>query len=151
MSSLINIKSLNMIRKKITSVYFLISNRGKFNMKIITLFFSALILCIGVISNTNAQEFKWQEHHLKSGIKCNSCHGNDTSATISNETCLECHNSYTQLAEQTQDMHINVHKSPHFKDLECTSCHTSHNETTAFCQDCHGPIERDAKFSKINK
>ena len=120
-------------------------------MKITTIFFSMLMLCIGGASIANAQEFKWQEHHLKQGIKCASCHGSDVKAVISNDSCLKCHGSYDKLADQTKDMHINVHKSPHFKDLECTSCHTSHNETTAFCQDCHGPIVRDPKFSKISK
>lgn len=120
-------------------------------MKITTLIFSMLMLCVGGASIAHAQEFKWQQFHLNNGVKCANCHGSDTKAAITNDTCLTCHVSYEKLGEQTKDMHLNVHMSPHFENLECTACHTSHNETTPFCQDCHGPIVRDPKFSKINK
>ncbi|WP_052074617.1 cytochrome c3 family protein [Shewanella mangrovi] len=120
-------------------------------MKITTLVFSMMMLCIGGVSIAHAQDFKWQQHHLQQGIKCASCHGNDVKAAIKNDTCLSCHGSYEKLGQQTKDMHLNVHQSPHFEHLECTACHTSHDQTTAFCQDCHGPIVRDSKFSKINK
>ncbi len=85
---------------------------------------------------------QFQDKHKAAGVQCASCHGNNTKAIIPNQNCLACHDSYQKLGEQTKDMHINPHKSPHFMDLECTSCHASHTAIKNFCQDCHGPIAR---------
>ena len=80
--------------------------------------------------------------HKAEGVECASCHGDDNEAIVVNATCLECHNSYEELAGRTEDMHLNPHKNPHFLDLDCTSCHIGHRANQNFCQDCHGPIKR---------
>lgn len=82
------------------------------------------------------------EMHEAAGIECVSCHGDNDQAIISNSTCLECHDSFEDIAQQTEDMHLNPHKSPHFLNLDCTSCHDGHKVARNFCQDCHGPIVR---------
>ncbi len=82
------------------------------------------------------------DQHKAEGIECAACHGHDVKAIIPNESCLECHVSYEDLGEQTKDMHLNPHQSPHFIDLECTSCHQGHETLNNLCQQCHGPISR---------
>ena len=82
------------------------------------------------------------DRHKAAGIVCAGCHGEDREALIRNPACLGCHESFEKLAARTKDMHVNPHRSPHFKDLECTSCHMGHKADVNFCQDCHGPISR---------
>ncbi|MGX9460779.1 cytochrome c3 family protein [Shewanella sp. A14] len=118
-------------------------------MKPITFALSMSLIFFSGIGMSHSQEFKWQAEHLKKGVKCSDCHGEDNNAAIKNDTCTHCHGSYDELAKQTKDMHLNPHFSPHFSNLECTSCHSTHTNLTVFCQDCHGPISRDPKFSKI--
>lgn len=82
------------------------------------------------------------ETHKAGGGQCASCHGQDVKEIIPSKNCFVCHDSYEKLGEQTKDMHLNPHKSPHFLDLDCTSCHQGHKAFVNFCQDCHGPITR---------
>lgn len=82
------------------------------------------------------------DKHEAEGIECVSCHGNDDSNMVSNQSCLECHGSFEELAEQTIDMHINPHRSIHFMDYMCAACHQEHKPLNNFCQNCHGPIVR---------
>ncbi len=85
------------------------------------------------------------QKHTDQGIECASCHQQDNNKMIANTTCLECHDSFATIAEQTSGMHLNPHQSPHFLNLECTSCHVGHKADVNFCQDCHGPIKRHKK------
>jgi len=82
------------------------------------------------------------DRHEAAGIGCAECHGKDREALIPNRVCLACHESFEKLAARTEDMRLNPHRSPHFKDLECTSCHVGHKSDANFCRDCHGPISR---------
>ena len=86
---------------------------------------------------------QFADKHKAAGAECASCHGKDVKEVIPNKNCLACHESYEKLGEQTKDMHLNPHKSPHFLDVECTSCHDSHKSINIFCQGCHGPITRN--------
>ena len=80
--------------------------------------------------------------HKEVGVSCKDCHGQNKKDLIANTSCLACHESFEALGEQTSDMHLNPHLSPHFMDLECTSCHQGHEKLDNFCQQCHGPISR---------
>ncbi len=106
-------------------------------------------MLIGVLMGTclllgshNSFATEFGKTHKDAGVECVSCHGQDKKAVIPNQNCLTCHESYDALAEQTKDMHLNPHWSPHFLNLECTSCHQGHKTLDNFCQKCHGPIKR---------
>ncbi|MBN1317679.1 MAG: cytochrome c3 family protein [Anaerolineales bacterium] len=55
---------------------------------------------------------------------------------MAQESCLECHRSYSSLIERTSHLEPNPHDS-HFGELECSMCHKSHSESALFCQECH--------------
>jgi len=106
-----------------------------------------LIVAMAVLSagiNLYAKDTKplLADKHKAAGIECVSCHGKNVKDIVTNQSCLACHGSFEKLGEQTKDMHLNPHKSPHFLDLDCSSCHDGHKPLKNFCQDCHGPIQR---------
>lgn len=78
--------------------------------------------------------------HVKGGMKCETCHGNDMKnpQEPTTATCTGCHNT-DQLVEKTKGVKpTNPHTSPHYgKELDCTNCHLMHQESENFCNQCH--------------
>ena len=76
--------------------------------------------------------------HLSKGLTCTSCHTplpppNPPTAA----TCLTCHKgSYTALAEATQRISPNPHKS-HLGEAACSDCHRGHQPFVLACRTCH--------------
>lgn len=78
--------------------------------------------------------------HVKGGMKCETCHGNDMKnpQEPTTATCTGCHN-VDQLVDKTKGIKpTNPHTSPHYgKELDCTNCHLMHMESENFCNQCH--------------
>jgi nitrate/TMAO reductase-like tetraheme cytochrome c subunit len=56
--------------------------------------------------------------------------------TYGDDMCLQCHISYDYIAEKTDYLSKNPHKS-HNGDLPCKTCHVSHGEQIDYCSQCH--------------
>lgn len=105
--------------------------------------------------------------HAALGQDCMSCHDDQAllesahegvtskslmprKATINQDTCLSCHESYEKLAEKTADKpivdsngtEINPHAVPQSEEhgeQACNNCHAGHKdkEPTEYCSSCH--------------
>lgn len=77
--------------------------------------------------------------HKKNQISCADCHGKslvvDDSETVLNKKCVECHGTFTKLANKKKE-HINPHAS-HLGEVNCTTCHKGHTASKAYCNYCH--------------
>ena len=98
--------------------------------------------------------------HNQANVECKECHdykldaeiksginyviGNYTVGTdgellpikYGDELCLQCHISYSHIAEETADLTRNPHKN-HQGELACNTCHISHGEQIDYCSTCH--------------
>jgi hypothetical protein len=102
--------------------------------------------------------------HTQAGVTCQECHPQTTGtlaqeiasnaihsylqplAPIKFETqaCLQCHGTYAQLAQRTQNLARNPHDS-HQGQLDCRTCHRVHSDSVYYCGQCHG----DATMPKV--
>ncbi len=94
-------------------------------------------------------------------LYCNTCHDfsrvqfTNTMVTVSDKSCLKCHESYEKMAKEitkrfpthvkteiqkasnvTQVYPFNPHKS-HYEEMKCTQCHKIHGESKFYCNTCH--------------
>lgn len=56
--------------------------------------------------------------------------------TYGNDLCLKCHISYEHVANSTDFLLRNPHRS-HNGELPCKTCHVSHGEQIDYCSSCH--------------
>lgn len=95
-----------------------------------------------VVSDFSDKAFKITGIHKKLDLKCTDCHKEAKPQQYSSqmyESCLECHGSYTKLAEATGALghNDNIHASPHYEALACDTCHKSHKPSVNMCVRCH--------------
>ncbi|MBU1055775.1 MAG: cytochrome c3 family protein [Proteobacteria bacterium] len=76
---------------------------------------------------------------------CRSCHAmGKPYARPGDDTCMNCHDSYAKLAEETASLENlkagieNPHKS-HMGEARCTLCHKNHAPSVLYCNECHSP------------
>lgn len=98
--------------------------------------------------------------HNQAGVECKECHDYPLDAEISsgfkflvgdfdvdsegkllpvtygNDMCFKCHISYDQVAQSTDFLTRNPHKS-HNGELPCKTCHVSHGDQIDYCGQCH--------------
>ncbi|MBI4789201.1 MAG: cytochrome c3 family protein [Chloroflexi bacterium] len=76
--------------------------------------------------------------HLSKGMACATCHTPSPPPNPpTSAACLTCHKgSYTALAEVTQRINPNPHKS-HLGEAECADCHRGHRPFEYACKTCH--------------
>lgn len=78
--------------------------------------------------------------HRLAGLSCKDCH-EDTSSpkAAGTEVCEKCHSDIGALIEETNDLDINPHYSPHEGKIpDCTKCHHEHKSSENYCAHCHG-------------
>jgi nitrate/TMAO reductase-like tetraheme cytochrome c subunit len=98
--------------------------------------------------------------HYQAGVQCKECHDYPVEAevasgikfitgdysvdgdgkllplTYTDTMCLQCHISYKHLANSTDFLAKNPHKS-HNGELACKTCHVSHGDQIDYCSQCH--------------
>ncbi|NTW28247.1 MAG: cytochrome c3 family protein [Coriobacteriia bacterium] len=94
--------------------------------------------------------------HAESDVTCLDCHeptiseqvtevisyvsGNYKTPLVqrkySDDMCLKCHISMTELAKNTSELDRNPHEDPH-QDDKCSTCHKSHAAQVDYCGKCH--------------
>ncbi|MBI4786013.1 MAG: cytochrome c3 family protein [Chloroflexi bacterium] len=77
--------------------------------------------------------------HAAKGMGCDTCHKTMPPTAVPEvQTCLTCHSgSYTALAEKTQKVNPNPHKS-HEGQTPCADCHRGHEPFVYKCgTPCH--------------
>ncbi len=107
----------------------------KFRMVVSFLFLGAL----GLNHFAIAQEVKTAlaERHAARNIQCAACHQEmPPKPFVPQSKCLQCHGSYSALAEKTTNLEINPHKS-HMGKPECVKCHKGHKPGQLVCNECH--------------
>ena len=75
--------------------------------------------------------------HSEQGADCIDCHSSffpDGPAPMG--VCLDCHGSYPDLAEQTNQAEPNPHAS-HLGEIDCGHCHKFHEPSVLVCRQCH--------------
>lgn len=79
------------------------------------------------------------DRHAQMGVKCEQCHGTKSVAPgsrPSNEACFACHKDYATLAQRTEKLNPNPHKT-HLGNVRCADCHSGHGQSRLMCNDCH--------------
>ncbi|MBU1055777.1 MAG: cytochrome c3 family protein [Proteobacteria bacterium] len=83
--------------------------------------------------------------HKDQDTTCESCHEKGSPPVRPGDvTCMNCHGSYTELAEKTANLENNKagiqnpHKS-HMGEARCTLCHKNHVPSVLYCNECHSP------------
>ena len=79
------------------------------------------------------------DRHAKLGLKCEQCHSVQTptpESKVRNQSCLACHQSYDALAQKTEKLDPNPHKT-HLGNVRCSDCHSGHAQARLMCNDCH--------------
>ena len=90
---------------------------------------------------TTAKKFT-SDKHLAQGLECSACHGEGPKKPVTGAKCLECHESFDNVAKRTQDMEPNLHDNHQsMQGISCTECHKGHHPDVVFCQPCHGDIK----------
>jgi hypothetical protein len=92
----------------------------------------------------NQTHFSWAEQkmllgdkHKEMGIQCEGCHKESPPQNKApRAVCQGCHGDYKTLAEKTQEVDPNPHRS-HEGNLDCSVCHHSHNPSEDHCANCH--------------
>ena len=98
--------------------------------------------------------------HMQAGVECKDCHdytvveevksginfaignyeinqnGELLKQKYPDSMCLECHISYSHIADQTYLVERNPH-SNHNGQLRCNTCHISHGDQIDYCSGCH--------------
>ncbi|WP_366043383.1 cytochrome c3 family protein [Seleniivibrio sp.] len=109
-------------------------------MKIITIIFLALTLCISFSSISFSKDVRGSH----SNLQCLDCHGTATPEKQAPQSaCRNCHGDMTDSKVLTfSDSHgksytVSPHNS-HAGSLRCTLCHTAHKTPTLYCNEaCH--------------
>ncbi|SHH96688.1 cytochrome c3 family protein [Desulfofustis glycolicus] len=101
--------------------------------------YSQCVECHSAEEVNFAQPLPLDHIHLLSGIGCGDCHSDPaTPGPVGMDTCLECHGSARDVADETAQLDPNPHDSPHYGvDLDCTLCHYQHQPSELFCSQCH--------------
>jgi fumarate reductase flavoprotein subunit len=87
--------------------------------------------------------------HLKQGLDCTACHGDGPKKPVTGDKCLECHESFDNVAKRTQDMEPNPHDNHQsMQGISCTECHKGHKTDVVFCQQCHGDMKLTRNSAK---
>ena len=104
------------------------------------------LLAFGLVLNpiANQSYFSWAEQkmllgdkHKEMGIQCESCHKeNPPQNEVPRAVCQGCHGDYKTLAEKTQKVDPNPHRS-HEGNLDCSVCHRCHKPSEDHCGSCH--------------
>lgn len=79
------------------------------------------------------------DRHAKLGLKCEQCHAvpiPQPESKVKNQACLACHQSYDALAQKTEKLDPNPHKT-HLGNVRCSDCHSGHGQARLMCNDCH--------------
>jgi len=77
------------------------------------------------------------DKHKKTGVVCEECHeGEISKGNVTKVNCFKCHIGYLKLAERTNKITPNPHKS-HIGNLECIACHHIHKASEDYCGECH--------------
>lgn len=91
------------------------------------------------------------DRHLAQGLQCSDCHGEGKKQPVRGDKCLECHQSFEEVAKRTEDMKPNPHSNhiTESTDLDCTNCHKGHKQNEIYCVTCHKTMtfNRSAKKS----
>ena len=96
---------------------------------------------------TTAKKFT-SDKHLAQGLECSACHGEGPKKPVTGAKCLECHESFDNVAKRTQDMDPNPHDNHQsMQGISCIECHKGHHPDVVFCQQCHG----DMKLTRNSK
>ncbi len=94
---------------------------------------------LGQQSNPQQTKPFTSNRHLALGLQCADCHGEGKKQPVKGDKCLECHQSFEEVAKRTQDVKPNPH-SNHITedgDIECTQCHQGHKADVVYCATCH--------------
>jgi len=98
--------------------------------------------------------------HTQAAVACQDCHQQATGSLVreivsnatrnyptpltsinfETEDCLQCHGTYAQLAQRTQNVARNPHDS-HQGQLDCDNCHQVHSDSIYYCGQCHGAAD----------
>jgi hypothetical protein len=92
----------------------------------------------------NRADFGWAEQkmllgdkHKEMGIQCEGCHKESPPQNkVPTAICQGCHGDYKTLAERTEKVDPNPHRS-HVGNLDCSVCHHSHKPSEDHCDSCH--------------
>ncbi|MBS7622359.1 cytochrome c3 family protein [Candidatus Bathyarchaeota archaeon] len=57
-------------------------------------------------------------------------------ANLTKEYCLQCHGTYSELAQKSSNVKPNPHMH-HLGEIQCTLCHKSHKPFVNHCSECH--------------
>ena len=96
----------------------------------------ALLVVGGVSSSVRAEQLPTAERHKEYKVDCAGCHGAKDKKQLDYKQCLVCHESYAKVAERTNKLKRNPHKS-HYGEAECTACHQGHKADEFLCAQCH--------------
>jgi len=116
------------------------------------------------IMKPNVTSYQTSNHldnvHMQAGVQCKDCHDYPVTAEVSSginflignyevdqdgvilkrkysdEMCLDCHISYSYIADKTSFLERNPHDS-HNGEMRCSTCHLSHAAQIDFCSQCH--------------
>lgn len=81
--------------------------------------------------------------HITNEVGCNDCHYNleeGKPVTLpEDQTCLDCHGSYNDLADFLKDKEQWKNYNPHFAHErdDCITCHKAHQPFELTCSSCH--------------
>jgi len=96
---------------------------------------ASILCCLPIVSG--GEVILLEDKHKKAGVVCEECHkGGAPKSDVMTDTCFKCHISYSKVAEQTNKITPNPHKS-HRGDLECMVCHHIHRTSEDYCKECH--------------
>jgi len=108
--------------------------------KMFGLLFSLLLLSVFTAQVLFAADVFSSDKHIKTGLKCDSCHGAAkvaAGAEVGMTKCLSCHGPYEKLAKRTEKISRNPHTNPYYGDLDCNVCHHGHRADENYCGSCH--------------
>jgi len=108
--------------------------------KMFGLLLSLLLLSVFTAQVLLAADVFNSDKHIKTGLNCDSCHGEAkvaAGAEVGVAKCLSCHGPYEQLAKRTENLILNWHANPHYGDLDCNECHHGHRADENSCGRCH--------------
>ena len=110
-------------------------------------FFLTLLFALNLsAANLEVEKYSKENYPFKAHeslhFECKNCHKESDQKEykkLTTSECLSCHNSYEKLALQTGHLGYddNVHKSPHYPNMDCDLCHSTHKQSRNFCVMCH--------------
>ncbi|MFH2047507.1 MAG: cytochrome c3 family protein [Pseudomonadota bacterium] len=104
-----------------------------------------MIINMPTIAVSGSDKLPKINKHKDNDTTCKSCHAaGQLYARPGDDTCMNCHDSYAKLAEETANLENikagieNPHKS-HMGEARCTLCHKNHAASILYCNECHSP------------